>query len=78
MAARVPRLAPRWLKEVTAQSDWQNFQLADFQRLKNEFGVTWVILQRSPSREDAKEEDVPALGMTCPYQNRQLRVCRLY
>jgi hypothetical protein len=77
MAARVPRLAPRWLKEVTAQSGWQNFQPADFQRLKNEFGVTWVILQRSPGQENA-EQDVLAFGMTCPYQNRQLRVCRLY
>jgi hypothetical protein len=68
MAARVPRLAPRWLKEVNAQSGWQSFHAADFERLKNDFGVTWVVLSA---------RDAPA-GMTCPYQHQQLRVCRLY
>ena len=68
MAARVPRLAPRWLKEVTAQSAWRNFQPADFERLKNEFGVNWVIV-------DARSAPV---GMSCPYQDQQVRVCRLY
>ena len=72
MAARVPRLAPRWLKEVTAQTGWQNFQPSDFQRLKQDFGVTWVILSTAaPSNQD---EQV----MTCPYRNRQVAVCRLY
>ncbi len=68
MAARVPRLAPRWLKEVTAQSGWRNFQAVDFQRLKSEFGVDWVIITRSDQ----------IAGMDCPYQNRQLQVCHLY
>jgi Dolichyl-phosphate-mannose-protein mannosyltransferase len=72
MAARVPRLAPRWLKEVTAQADWKNFQPADFQRLKQEFGVTWVVLAT------AAPNDQDAPGMTCPYRNAQLQVCRLY
>jgi hypothetical protein len=75
MAARVPPLAPRWLKEVNAQTGWQNFQPADFQRLKNDFGVTWVILSR-PAGSDANHNAAP--GMTCPYQHRQLQVCRLY
>ncbi len=76
MAARVPRLAPRWLKEVNAQTGWQNFQPADFQRLKNDFGVTWVILTRADTPSAVQPE--AAYGMTCPYQNRQLEVCRLY
>ena len=71
MAARVPRLAPRWLKEVTALNGWRNFQLADFQRLQNDFGVTWVVL----SREDALFS-APA-GMICPYENQDVKVCRL-
>ena len=75
MAARVPPLAPRWLKEVNAQTGWQNFQPADFQRLENDFGVTWVILSR-PAGSDANHNAAP--GMTCPYQHRQLQVCRLY
>jgi dolichyl-phosphate-mannose-protein mannosyltransferase/uncharacterized protein DUF6798 len=77
MAARVPRLAPRWLKEVTAQTGWQNFQAADFQRLKNEFGVSWVILSRLDA-EYATAQGSAQLGITCPYQNAQLKVCRLY
>jgi hypothetical protein len=69
MAARVPRLAPRWLREVNAQSGWRNFQAADFQRLRIEFGVTWVILYA---------QDEPREAMTCPYRNGPLHVCRLY
>lgn len=87
MAARVPRLAPRWLREVNAQTGWRDFQPADFQRLKNEFGVNWVILSRTDAiaQHDAGRDAggdqsgtaAPA-GLTCPYQNAQLKVCRLY
>jgi hypothetical protein len=76
MAARVPRLAPRWLKELNAQQGWQNFQAADFQRLHKECGVTWVILARSDAL-GANESD-PSTGLRCLYENRQVRVCRLY
>ena len=76
MAARVPRLAPRWLKEVKAQSGWQNFQAADFRRLGKDFGVTWVVLERGDANRAT--QDATGQGMTCPYQNRQLQVCRLY
>lgn len=74
MAARVPPLAPRWLSEVQAQTGWEKFQAADFRRLKNEFGVTWIVVahQTSDANQDA------ARSMTCPYQNQQLAVCRLY
>lgn len=77
MVARVPPLAPRWLKEVNAQSGWQNFQAADFQRLKNQFGVTWIILSRPEDPGSDATHDA-ASGMTCPYQNGPLQVCRLY
>jgi hypothetical protein len=77
MAARVPSLAPRWLKEVTAQTGWRNFEPADFERLRNEFGVNWIILSRADDLGPEKHVS-PSLGMTCPYQNQQLRICRLY
>ncbi len=77
MAARVPPLAPRWLKEVNAQSGWQEFQAADFQRLKNQFGVTWIVLAR-PTDQGSDATHNAASGMTCPYQNGPLQVCRLY
>ena len=74
MAARVPRLAPRWLKEVTAENNWDKFQQTDFDRIKNEFGVTWIIL----SHADAGFSVVSPSGMSCPYANSQVRVCQLY
>jgi len=70
MAARVPRLAPRWLKEVDAQNGWRNFQTADFQRLHRDFGVDWIIVT-------AEQQDRSDTRL-CPYRNRLLRVCHLY
>ena len=68
MAARVPSLAPRWLKEVTAETGWAKFNASDFQRLKHEFGVNWVIVSRTADHT----------GLTCPYENQQVSVCRIY
>jgi hypothetical protein len=66
MVARVPRLAPRWLREVEAQRGWRNFQRPDFLRLKADFGVDWVVLP------------VPGVkDLPCPYQNSQVMVCRV-
>lgn len=76
MAARVPPLAPRWLKEVNATTGWHNFRAADFQRLKKEFGVTWIILTPHDASFLSPQAEPPT--MTCPYQTQQLRVCRLY
>jgi hypothetical protein len=72
MAARVPSLAPRWLKEVTALKGWRNFQPGDLARLQKDFGVTWIVV----SRADALYSQSGAL--TCPYQNPAVKVCRLY
>lgn len=66
MAARVPRLAPRWLREVDATRGWRNFKPADFQALNKTFGVNWVVLAQTG-----------ADGMNCPYQNRSVSVCRI-
>jgi len=73
MAARVPGLAPRWVKEVAAQTGWQKFQAEDFERLKEDFGVGWVIL----SRVDAADSNPQAARLTCPYANEAVKVCRL-
>ena len=66
MVARVPSLGPRWLREVDAQRGWRDFKRPDFLRLKAEFGVDWVVLQ------------VPGMeGLSCPYRNAQVMVCRV-
>jgi hypothetical protein len=72
MAARVPSLAPRWLKEVTALNGWRNFQSTDFVRIKETFGVTWIVL----STKDAANSQ--AKDIQCPYANQEVQVCHLY
>ena len=74
MAARVPTIAPRWLKEVTALSCWRDFGAGDFQRLKDDFGVTWVVV----SYEDLAFRGTSGDAMTCPYENQRVKVCRLH
>ncbi len=61
-----PALAETWRAQVDAELNWKHFQLADFQRLKSQFGVDWVVLA-APG--------VP--GMECPYRNSAVLVCRI-
>jgi hypothetical protein len=61
-----PSLAEEWWEQVQAQTPWKNFQLSDFARLKEKYGVSWVVLQH------------PGLaGLDCEYQNSAVRVCRV-
>jgi hypothetical protein len=61
-----PALADEWYRQVQAQAGWKDFQVQDFQRLRQDFGVAWVVLQ-SPG--------IP--GLDCPYRNSTVMVCRL-
>jgi hypothetical protein len=61
-----PQLADTWLHQVEAEDGWSHFQLKDFLRLKQQFGVNWVVL-RTPG----------IAGLDCPYQNKTVRVCRI-
>jgi len=61
-----PPLADQWWTQVQALKGWKNFQEQDFSRLKTQFGVGWVVLQRSGDR-----------NLDCPYQNGAVRVCRV-
>jgi hypothetical protein len=73
MAARVPTLAPRWLKEVTALDGWRSFRAADFERLRRDFGVNWFVL----SAADAEFSISQPSSVVCPYANDEVKVCRL-
>ena len=66
MVAQVPELGPVWERQVEAQAGWENFQLADFERLKAEFGVDWALV--------AYPE---AAGLDCRWHNGTLAVCRV-
>jgi hypothetical protein len=66
VVTQIPQLAARWDRELEAQKNWQSFQLADFQRLKRDFGVDWALVG-SP---------FPA-GLDCKWHNSSLTVCRI-
>jgi hypothetical protein len=66
VATQVPRLAPRWLQEVQAQTGWDHFQKADFENLHSRLGVNWVIVER------AHDPELP-----CPYENAIVKVCKV-
>jgi hypothetical protein len=66
VVTQVPELGPAWERQVDATAGWQNFKLADFQRLKNDFGVDWVIVSLPQ----------PA-GLACEWHNASLAVCRI-
>src|SRR5207302_8728056 len=62
-----PPLAGKWSEEMANVRDWKNFRPEDFARLKREYGISWVVVQRP---------DVP--GLACPYQNSAVQVCVLH
>jgi hypothetical protein len=66
-----PPLAEVWLAQVQAQSSWKQFQLQDFQRLRTDYGVTWVVVERLVQRP-------VTAGIDCPYQNQSISVCRVH
>lgn len=72
MAARVPGLAPRWLKEVTALDGWRSFKASDFESLNKDFGVTWFVFSRADGEFSDKQPD----HLECEYQNDEVKVCR--
>jgi Dolichyl-phosphate-mannose-protein mannosyltransferase len=73
MAARVPSLAPRWLREVKALDGWRTFQLRDFARLQKDFGVNWIVLSRADKEYSVQD----SVTLTCAYENDEVKVCRL-
>jgi hypothetical protein len=61
-----PSLAEDWWTEVQAQTPWKSFHAEDFLRLKNKYGVSWVVVQQ------------PGIaGLECAYQNAAVQVCRI-
>jgi len=61
-----PELADRWKDQVQAQNGIERFSPADFENLAKRYPVTWILTNRPG----------PA-GLTCPYENQELAVCRI-
>lgn len=62
-----PSIANIWKTQVRAQAGWSHFHLADFERLKSEFGVNWVLVSY-PN---------PPPGLDCVWHDASLTVCRI-
>jgi hypothetical protein len=60
-----PPLAEEWWAQVQAQTPWNSFRAQDFSRLKEKYGVSWVVVQQ------------PATGLNCAYGNIAVQVCRI-
>ena len=66
VATQVPELAPIWERQVAAQAGWQTFTIADFKRLKGDFGVDWVLVTFPQPK-----------GLDCRWHNNTLAVCQI-
>lgn len=59
-------LAEHLEEQLRAQRGWDHFQRVDIERLRQDWGVDWLVV------------DQPSVsGLDCPYSNRTLRVCRV-
>ena len=65
-----PAIAEIWLEQVNARDGWRDFCSEDFHRLKQGFRVTWVVIENRGVVN-------PPGGITCPYRNETVSVCRI-
>jgi hypothetical protein len=65
-ATMFPPLSVKWLEQVQDQKNWKQFQKGDFERFRQKYGVSWIVIEQ-PGKP----------GLECPYQNSVVRVCRV-
>ena len=65
-ASMFPPLSVLWAQQIDDQKNWDQLGKADFERLRQKYGVSWVVVERPG----------PA-GLDCPYENSAVRVCRI-
>jgi len=65
-ASMFPPLATEWWKQVQDEKNFEHFQTADFERLRQKYGVDWVVVVKPGP-----------MGIDCPYANAAVRVCRI-
>ena len=66
VVTEVPSLAPVWHEQQLALAGWPHFQLSDFERLKVQFGVNWVLV-----------DSAQTAGLDCRWHDRSLSVCEI-
>jgi hypothetical protein len=68
VAALFPHIARVWQEQVHDLDGWDRFGPADFRKLMEKYGVSWIILGNNH----------PAVGaFECPYRNELVSVCRV-
>jgi hypothetical protein len=75
-ASMFPPLSVTWLEQVDDQRNWTQFGKEDFERLRQKYGVSWVVVEQTRSGEHGSAEHGPA-ELECPYENSAVRVCRV-
>jgi hypothetical protein len=66
VVTQVPTLAPAWHEQVAAAAGWTHFKTEDFERLKTQFGVDWVIVSYPQTA-----------ALACRWHNSSLAVCQI-
>jgi hypothetical protein len=66
-ASMFPPLSVQWAAQIADEKNWKQFGPADFEHLRQKYGVSWVVV----------EQPGPA-GMECPYENSAVQVCILH
>ncbi len=65
-ASMFPPLSVLWAQQIQDQKNWKQLGKSDFERLRQKYGVSWVVV----------EQPGPA-GLDCPYVNSAVKVCRV-
>jgi len=65
-ASMFPPMSVRWMQQFQDQRNWKQFSRDDFERLRQKYGIGWIVLQQPGVDE-----------LNCPYQNSAVLVCKL-
>src|SRR6266852_133026 len=65
-ASMFPPLSVQWAEQIADQRNFEHFAKNDFERLRQKYGVSWVVVQQPGPT-----------GLECPYENSAVRVCRI-
>jgi hypothetical protein len=75
-ASMFPPLSVTWAEQTADQKNWKQFGKEDFERLRQKYGVSWVVVEKSGPAGPGPQQKGPA-GLQCPYENSAVRVCRV-
>jgi hypothetical protein len=71
-----PPLSVKWAEQIADQQNFERFGKEDFDRLRQKYGVTWVVVQQSSLAQHESTQNNSG-GFKCPYENSTVRVCRI-